>query len=273
MKHLAVWQRHAMTSVCLAGLFGPLSLATLQAQTTPAKPSEATAEAGEPGSVTRAEEYERFRTSSVDREYKLKYAASPADANELLTAMRNMLDPQTKIFLVPSTGIVVVHAPEEVQATVRKLIDALDLPHPRYRLTYTLTELDGTRKIGVQHFSVVANSKEKAVLKQGSRIPIQIGNGGSSLPNATQITYIDIGMNFEVYVSEIQGGALLRSKVEQTSTAPDSTSPSNPNPIIRQTYLEGTATLLTGKPALLGSIDVPGSTHHFDVEVVLESAS
>ncbi|GAA3754945.1 hypothetical protein [Terriglobus aquaticus] len=265
-------QRNTIFFLSLAVLFGSPLAPTLQAQAPSAHASGSAAEAGRPTSTTPTEQAERFRTSSVDREYKLRYAPNNIDQNEIVTALRNIVEPQTKIFLVPSSGMIAVHGPEDVQSTVRALLNALDRPHSRYRITYTLTELDGTRKLGVQHFSVVANSGQNTVLKQGSRIPIQVGNSGSSLPNATQIQYIDVGMNFEIMVSEIEGGAVLRSKVEQTSTAPD-TSGSNPNPIIRQTDLEGTTTLLTGKPVMFGSIDVPGSTHHFDVEVLLEPAS
>jgi hypothetical protein len=42
------------------------------------------------------------------------------------------------------------------------------------------------------------------------------------------------------------------------------------DPIIRQTTLEGTSTLVQGKPLVLGSLDVPGSTRHQEVEVVSE---
>ncbi len=41
-------------------------------------------------------------------------------------------------------------------------------------------------------------------------------------------------------------------------------------PIIRQTTLEGTSTLVQGKSLVLGSLDVPGSTRQQEVEVVSE---
>ncbi len=45
---------------------------------------------------------------------------------------------------------------------------------------------------------------------------------------------------------------------------------SDAGPVIRQTTLEGTSTLVQGKPLVLGSLDVPGSTRHQEVEVVSE---
>jgi hypothetical protein len=40
--------------------------------------------------------------------------------------------------------------------------------------------------------------------------------------------------------------------------------------VIRQTVLEGTSFLNPGKAMMLGSVDVPGSTRHLDVEVLME---
>lgn len=211
------------------------------------------------------DDYERWKATSVDRVYRLKFQQSAQDQNEILTAMRNMLEPFTKIFLAPSTNMIVVHAPQEEQERVAKLLVALDQPHSRYRLTYTLTELDGTHKIGVQHFSMVLLSGQRSQMKQGSRLPVKAG--------LAQFTYLDVGMNFDATLVEVQGGGVLKSKVEQTSIAPDSTTPTDPNPVLRQTQLEGTTSLVLNKPQAIGSLDVPSSTHRFDIEVVMEPVS
>ena len=218
------------------------------------------------------ERQDHFMNDSVDREYKLRYAEGPADQNEILTAIRNMTDPQTKIFLVPGERMIVVHAPEDFQAQVANLLTALDQPRPRFRLTYTFTELDGTRKIGVQHFSTIVTVGQRARIKEGSRIPIRTGTS-SSAPDETQFTYLDVGVSVGATLTEVQGGGILSSTVEQTSIAPDSVSPSNPNPLIRQTLLEGITSLALNKPLMLGSLDVPSSTHHFDIEVVMEASN
>jgi len=42
------------------------------------------------------------------------------------------------------------------------------------------------------------------------------------------------------------------------------------DPIVRQTVMESTSFLTQGKPLMLGSVDIPGSTRHLDVEVVME---
>jgi hypothetical protein len=56
----------------------------------------------------------------------------------------------------------------------------------------------------------------------------------------------------------------------QSSIAEDKSAADTRDPVIRQTTLEGTSTLVQGKPLVLGSLDIPGSTRHQEVEVVSE---
>jgi hypothetical protein len=62
----------------------------------------------------------------------------------------------------------------------------------------------------------------------------------------------------------------LRTKLVQSGIAEERSGIGAQDPIIRQTTLEGTSTLVQGKPLVLGSLDVPGSTRHQEVEVVSE---
>jgi hypothetical protein len=65
-------------------------------------------------------------------------------------------------------------------------------------------------------------------------------------------------------------GVRLGTKIVQSGIAEEKSSVGTEDPIIRQTTLEGTSTLVQGKPLVLGSLDVPGSTRHQEVEVVSE---
>jgi hypothetical protein len=58
--------------------------------------------------------------------------------------------------------------------------------------------------------------------------------------------------------------------VEQTSLSEEQSTVGRNDPVIRQATLQSTALLTLGKPVMLGSLDVPGSTRHLDIEVVLE---
>jgi hypothetical protein len=84
------------------------------------------------------------------------------------------------------------------------------------------------------------------------------------------MTYLDVGMNFDATLDEFANGVRLRSKVEQSSIAEEKSSVGAQDPIVRQTVMEGTSFLAPGKPLILGSLDIPGSTRHLDIEVVME---
>jgi type II secretory pathway component GspD/PulD (secretin) len=197
------------------------------------------------------------------------------DANEVTIALRNLLTPEVKIFLVPNQNAITVRGTPEQLALVQKIISDLDRPRKTYRLTYTIVEMDGGKRLGVQHFAMIVTPGQRAVLKQGSRVPIATGSYGASGNTGaqTQFTYVDVGMNFDATMDELSNGARLRSKVEQLSIAEQTSGVGVADPIIRQTALEGTSFLTLGKPLVLGSIDIPGGTRHLDVEVVMEEVA
>jgi type II secretory pathway component GspD/PulD (secretin) len=196
------------------------------------------------------------------------------DANEILIALRNMLDPAvTKIYLVASQDAIVVEAsPEEIEIA-QKLIGELDRPRKLYRLTYTVTTMDGAKPLDTAHYTMVVASGQRTTLKQGSKVPIVTGSYNKDSSTAqTQYQYVDIGMNFDATVTEVANGVSLRTKVEQSSLA-DEKSTTGADPIIRQTVVDGTSTLTAGKTLVLDSLDMPGTTHHLRLEVAADPIS
>jgi hypothetical protein len=141
-----------------------------------------------------------------------------------------------------------------------------------YRLTYTITELDSGKRLGTQHFSLTVNSDNRsASIRMGSKVPIQTGSstsGGSG--THVEIQYLDVGLNITVHIRDFASGVEVFSKLEQSGMAEEQSAMGKDDPVIRQAILENTALLTAGKPVMLGSMDVPGSTRHLDVEVVLE---
>jgi type II secretory pathway component GspD/PulD (secretin) len=197
------------------------------------------------------------------------------DANEVTVALRNLLPPDVKVFLVPNQNAITMRGTPDQLALAQKIISDLDRSRRTYRLIYTIVEMDGGKRLGVHHFAMIVTPGQRAVLKQGSRVPIATGSYGASGNTGaqTQFTYVDVGMNFDATMDELANGARLRSKVEQLSIAEQTSGVGVADPIIRQTALEGTSFLTLGKPLVLGSIDIPGSTRHLDVEVAMEQVS
>lgn len=205
------------------------------------------------------------------RTFYLTNTVRPSDGNEILTAIRNIISPTARVYFAPSQNSFIVRSSPDQMVLVERIIKDLDRPKKTYRLTYTFTEMDGSKSIGTQHFSMVVVAGERTMLKQGSRVPLVTGSydSGKSQPQ-TQMTYVDIGLNFDVLLDESANDVKLQSRVEQSSVADQVSGVGPQDPIIRQTILQGTSYLTAGKPLVLGSLDIPGSTRRMDVAVVME---
>jgi hypothetical protein len=143
-----------------------------------------------------------------------------------------------------------------------------------YRVNYTLTDSEGGKKVGVQRVSMVVNSgSASSTVKIGSRVPIATGSYSSTTTTAvqTQFTYLDIGLNIHASLRELPNGLEVGTKVEQSGVADAPITIARVRePVIRQTMLENSAMLTPGKTLLIGSLDIPGSTRHTDIEILLE---
>jgi hypothetical protein len=196
------------------------------------------------------------------------FPGQPNDMTEIYNALHYTLPQDVKVDPVTSrNAILVIGSPEQL-ALAQQIIHELDRPQKVYRLTYTITEMDGGKRLSAQHFSMDVEDGQHVTLKEGSRVPMATGSVGGA---QTSFQYLDVGMNFDATLNSIEGGGVLKSKVEQSGVAAESVAIGDSHePVIRQTALEGTSVLTLGKPLVLGSVDVPGSTRHLDVEVVME---
>jgi hypothetical protein len=201
----------------------------------------------------------------------LRNATQITDANELYTALRQMLAPQTKTFFVPNQMAIEICADQEQIALAEKMLIELDRPKQNYRVTYTVDEMDGTRRVGSQHFSMIVTPGQDSTLKQGSRIPVVTGSfNDKNSTQQNQMTYIDIGMNFTAAIDSTAAGIRLRTTVEQSSLAEEKSGVGPQDPVIRQAMFRGTSYLSAGKPLKLGTLDIPDTTHHLNLEATME---
>jgi len=211
-------------------------------------------------------------TDSKDRPlvYKTLYLTNLTrqnDADEAVSALRNMM-PSAKVYYVPSQSAITIRAYPEDLALAEKILADLDQTKKLYRLTYTMTDTDAGKTIGVQHFAIIVASGSKTDFKQGSRLPVSTGASASSTDPG--ITYLDIGQEIEASLDSYLEGVRLRTKVVQSSVAEDKSLVGPQTPIIRQTTFEGTSTLVQGKSLVLGTFDVPGTSRHQQLEVTSE---
>jgi hypothetical protein len=203
-----------------------------------------------------------------EKTFYLSNVVEPNNVNEIFYAVRNTLPNGVTVYQSTNQSAIIVRATPDDLARAQKIINDLDRPKKNYRLTYTVTEMDGSKQIGVQHYAMILSSGQQTSLKLGNKIPMVTSTGGSA---QTQFTYIDLGMNFDATLTEMGENAMLKSSVDQTSVAPQSSDIEGvKEPIVRQASLKGESLLRPGKPATLGSVDIPGSTSHLNIEVVME---
>ncbi|GGG72411.1 cohesin domain-containing protein [Edaphobacter dinghuensis] len=97
------------------------------------------------------------RTKRADLEeqavqtFYLTNASQQSDANEVLTAIRNLMDPSTKINLVPSQNAIVMRATPDQLLLAQKLINDLDRARPEVVVDVAILEVnrDKVRKLGL----------------------------------------------------------------------------------------------------------------------------
>ena len=80
--------------------------------------------------------------------FYLNNATQQADANEIMTALRNTLPPHDKVFRGLGQNAILIRASPEDVALAQKIVNELDRPKKNYRLTYTVTEMDGEQADG-----------------------------------------------------------------------------------------------------------------------------
>jgi len=199
----------------------------------------------------------------------LTHLTTANDFNDLQTNLRNMLG-KAKIYGMPTQHAISIEADDEDLALAHKLVAELDVANKTYRLTYTITDVDGGKKGAAQHVSLVVAVGERATLKQGTKVPVVTGSDKSSA--TTQVQYVDVGLNIDVSLEGGAEGLRLKTKIEQSAVGDEKAGA--PDPTIRQTMLEQVTMVTPGKALMIGVIDlpngVPGSSRKEEVEVLAE---
>src|SRR5215471_17445698 len=105
----------------------------------------------------------RSNAEFVQKTFYLANVSQPNEGNEIVSAVRNLLEPQARVFFVPNQNALVVSTTPDQLVVAQKLISDLDRPKKTYRLTYTITETDGGKRVGTQHFAMVVVTGQRTV--------------------------------------------------------------------------------------------------------------
>jgi type II secretory pathway component GspD/PulD (secretin) len=201
----------------------------------------------------------------------LKCAGTAQEANDLQTAVRNMVGGRTHVYYDQTAGALSMRGSAEDLALAQKVISDLDVPKKAYRLKYTVEMMDGTKPESTQHYALIVTPGERATLKLGNRVPLVTGKTEADTSTASsQVQYVDVGLGISATLSGSGEGLMLRTKVEESSLADEKSGVGSQDPVLHQAVLENASTITLGKALTLGSLDIPGGTQRVEVEVVAE---
>lgn len=149
--------------------------------------------------------------------------------------------------------------------------DALRTISGPYRLTYTLTEMDGTKRMGSQRYVIVLDADARpSHLNLQSSMPVEgLTSPGGAMKfwqNMKEETRIDTNLR------QFANGMELSTQVQQNTFARgtnDGPATDGTPPITRESSLTSTVLLSENKPVTIGQLDIPGSTHSLQIQVEL----
>jgi general secretion pathway protein D len=151
-------------------------------------------------------------SSMAVQTFYLSNAATQADQNELLTALRNVLEQNVKVFLVPSQNAIVMRATPDQLLLTQELLNNLDRPHSEVVVDVAVLEVnrDKSRNLGLilpQQFSItpqIANSTSSSSSTTGSTTT----GTTSTSPTLNTLAHLT-GANFAVSLGTATVNALL----------------------------------------------------------------
>jgi hypothetical protein len=132
-------------------------------------------------------------------------------------------------------------------------------PVHAYRVDFSISELEGGKKINTRHYSMDLNSGPWTQIKIGTRVPV------STSQNSFQ--YLDLGTSIDCEIGE-EGDDLsldVRSDFSNLSSPEEHST----QPIIRQIKINGRTLAVPGKPIAIGSVDDPNSNRQFQLEATV----
>ena len=145
--------------------------------------------------------------------FYLSNAATQADQNELLTALRNVLDQTAKIFLVPSQNAIVERATPDQLLLTETLLNNLDRAKSEVVIDVAVLEVnrDKARNLGItlpQSISVTPQVNASTTTSSGSTTTGGQTSTNTTLPNINTF-YNFTGDNLAVSIGSATVNALL----------------------------------------------------------------
>ena len=129
-----------------------------------------------------------------------------------------------------------------------------------YRLEYTITELEGTKKISSRTYTMLVGDYKSGSIRVGNKIPLQNKDG--------QVQYFDVGVNIDGRPTAIDSASVhLNTIIENTSVVVAEASTAKA-PVVRNLRNSIELGLPLDKPVVLTTQDDPSSNTTIQVQVL-----
>lgn len=199
----------------------------------------------------------------------LHHVSMPDSLNDVQIALRSQL-PQTRIYSIANQNAITLSGSAEDLVVARKIIADLDKPVGGYRLTYSFVTVDAGKRGPARQYVLLVSGDRHSSLKQGARVPILTAASSEKeskeAAGNVQIQYIDVGLHLDATVR----GAQAETNIEESSVSEERSGIGAQAPILRQTSLNERFVFTLGKPVVLGSLAIPGTTQHELIEVTID---
>jgi general secretion pathway protein D len=146
--------------------------------------------------------------------FYLTNAATGQDANELIVAIRNLLDPSVKIYLVPSQNAIVMRATPDELLIAQKLLNDLDRARPEVVVDVAILEVNRSveRNIGItlpQSISLTPQANPNTTTTSGSTPTTGTGTGTGTSTTPSNFTLNSLAhLNANNFAVGITGGTV-----------------------------------------------------------------
>ncbi len=146
--------------------------------------------------------------------FYLTNASQQQDANEILTAIRNLLDPSVKIYLVPSQNAIVMRATPDQLLLAQKLLNDLDRARPEVVVDVAVLQVnrDKVRNLGItlpQSFGLTPTSTTSTSAGNTSSTSTSSGTASATTTSTSNLTLNNLAnLNATNFAVSITGGTV-----------------------------------------------------------------
>jgi hypothetical protein len=136
-----------------------------------------------------------------------------------------------------------------------------------YRLEYTITEMDGAKKLTSRSYTLQVEDRHKGTMRVGTRVAV---SGSNPLEPATQFEYREVGVNLDALPSTLDATSLrLETTVDINSlVTPDGSAGAGRRPVNRNCRDQVSTIIPLDKLVTLTTQDDPSYNTSMQVQVI-----